>query len=183
MGKTKEELEQASKHVKYELDMMAAMTSFLSKGPKGTDQATWNAYLESFVLHVRNLIEFYSRSEDTNHYIVAEHYVSDVNKWKGRPDFTPLLEDANRRVNNFATHLTYNRLTWRKDWEFAAIAADLEKVRICFLDHLPPDRKDWFELAETQGPEGPTGTTNPSVVKGWTGPPGPTGSTETTSQK
>ena len=59
MGRTEQELQHASKHVKYEIEMLAATTSFLSKSAGVTDQVTWNAYLESLVLHHRNLIDFY----------------------------------------------------------------------------------------------------------------------------
>ncbi len=184
MGRTEEEIQVASQHVKYELDMLAATTSFLSKGPGGTDQVTWNAYLESFLLHLRNLIDFYYLSGEPKDYILAEHYVGNVTQWGvDRPKMTPLLKDAQKRVNNFANHLTYKRLVWDKKWSFADISAHLEKLRSCFIRHLPPNRKDWFQFAETQGPEGPTGTTNAAIVTGWTGPAGPTGFGETTTQK
>jgi hypothetical protein len=186
MGKTEQELQQASKDVKYELDMLAAMRSFLSKGRGETDQTIWNAYIESFVLHLRNLMDFYYLSGRKNSLILAEHYVNDVIKWKGgRPAKTSLLKDAEQKANNLAAHLTYERLViinsnW--EWKWAAISADLKHVTNCFLNHLPPAWRAWFEATDNKGPTGPTGTPNPAVRAGTTGPAGPTGFGEATTR-
>jgi len=182
MGRTEQELQHASVHVKYELDMLAATVSFLSKGLGETNQHTWNAYLESFVLHLRNLIDFLyppnrrnARNADD---ILADDYVKDVTSWNAdRPAKTDLLRDAETKVNKQVAHLTYSRLRADKNWMWAAILADLEKVVICFFNHLPPSRAAWFAGAESQGPAGPTGTPSPAVGVGHTGPAGPTGST------
>jgi len=165
------------KHVKYELDMLARTTSFLSKGRGETDQATWNAYLESFLLHVRNLIEFFYLPGMKKGLILAEHYVSDVaERRSSRHDRTHLLKDAELRVNNLGHHLTYMRLALDMKWQFADLQANLEQVFNCFLKHLPPDRAAWFAGAGTHGPTGPTGTPSPTGGVGWTGPPEPPGS-------
>jgi len=160
VAKSEQELQQASVHVKYELDMLAAMISFLSKGLGGTDCFTWNAYLESFVLHVRNLIDFFylpkkSRFDD----ILAEDFVTNVPQWKeDRLGLkSPLMDEAKTRVDKLAAHLTYKRLTLDPKWKFADIRADLQHVFNCFFNHLPPGRTAWFQGAGSQGPVGTAG--------------------------
>jgi hypothetical protein len=180
MGRTDQELQHASEHVKYEIEMLAATTSFFSKSPGGTDQAAWNAYLESFVLHVRNLIDFYYPPERRKGLILAQDY-SDVTKWNGSlPAMTPLLKEPKSRVNKLAGHLTYKRPVSDKNWKWSAISAGLDQVFICFLNHLPPDRKAWFAGAELTGP---TGTPSPAGGAGATGPIGPASSGEATTRE
>ncbi|MGD0221642.1 MAG: hypothetical protein ABSF71_04840 [Terriglobia bacterium] len=184
MGKKEQELQQASVHVKYELDMLAATISFLSKDPGGTDQATWNAYLESFVLHLRNLIDFFYPSKKPKaDDILAEHYVTNVALWNAhRPVKTNFLREAETKANKQVAHLTYTRLAADKNWSWAAISGDLEQVVTCFLNSLPPGWKAWFQGPGFQGPTGPTGTPSPAVGVGATGPAGPTGSGGTTTR-
>jgi hypothetical protein len=181
-----QEHREAAKHVDYEIHMANGMALWLSShiGTPSMGGDVWKACLESFVLHVRNLIDFlYPPGKPQDDDILSDDYVSDVTKWNGsRPGMTPLLKETKPRVNKLAAHLTYNRLVSPKNWKVGAIWADLEKVLICFLNHLPPGWAAWFPSARALGPTGSTGTPSPAVGEGATGPAGPTGSGEATTR-
>jgi len=170
MRRTEQELKDASGHVKYEIDMLVGTMSFLSKPAAETHWIASSAYLESLVLHLRNLIDFFY-TPSTRDDIVAEHFVA---QWTADcPVMSPLLDDAKERANKLCAHLTYTRLHMDKTWEWAAIWAELKQVIRCFVSHLPAERKPWFADASLEEPSGPTGTSSLPVVRGWTGPPGP----------
>ena len=160
MRRTDRQLEDASEHVNYELDMLAATISFLSKGSGETNQHTWNAYLESFVIHLRSVIDFlYPPTNHKQDDILAEDYVTNVAEWNNdRPAKTNLLRDAKTKADKQVAHLTYARVSADKDWNWEGISADLNKVVICFFDHLPDGRRTWFPVIASMGPAGPTGT-------------------------
>jgi hypothetical protein len=176
VGRTKQELQQASGHVRYEIWMLEATMSFLSKPAGATDQVTWNAYIESFALHLRNLIEFfYTMGQADN--ISAELYVSDVAQWeKDRGPKTPFLSGEKRRANKRVEHLSFGRLrTDEEGWRWAEIRAALQPVMKCFLSHLSAERKRWFEGTGLEEPSGPSGALSLPEIRGWTGPPERTG--------
>jgi len=154
MKRIEEELREAANHVDYEVQMLDAMALLLSsaRGPTAMEKAVANACLESFVLHVRNLIDFlYPPASPKPDDILSDHYVRDEGKWQTcRPPRTSLLADAETRVNKLAAHLTYSRLQLHRTWKFSDIRADLYRVIRCFVGQLPPDRVTWFPSA---GPE------------------------------
>jgi hypothetical protein len=141
-------LEAAAKHVDYEIKMLKAMTSFLSTPEGGPSQIVWrrNAYLESFVLHVRNLIDFlYPPKKPRRDDMHADAFVKEPANWHiVLPPKTPLLIDAEMRVNKLAAHLTYARIALPKNWRYADIYSDLCKALQCFYDQLTPHRQGWF---------------------------------------
>jgi hypothetical protein len=173
MGRTETEVRQASGHVKYEIDMLRATMSYLSKSAGQGDKVEWDVHLESFALHVRNLIDFfYTPPKDDD--IVAEYYVSDVGRWNAeRPAVTSSLLDAKRNANKRIAHLTFGRLVADPGWAWETIRAELQPVMECFLSHLPAERGAWFAGSGLEEPSGPTGVSSPPEARGWTGPPGP----------
>jgi len=154
MKRTDTELHEAANHVDYELQMLNAMVLLLSSahGATAMRQAVANACLESFVLHVRNLIDFlYPPASPKPDDILSDQYVRDEVTWRTcRPAKTPLLLDAETRVNKLAAHLTYSRLQLDKTWKFSDIRADLCRVITCFVDQLAPARMAWFPSASPQ---------------------------------
>ncbi len=113
MGRADQDLKKASEHVNYEFDMFLATASFLTTGAGAKDRVTQNAYLESFVLHLRNLRDFYFQDQKKGR-ICAADYVSNVDKWKAsRQDESPFLKHERRKANEFVAHLTYEKETPR----------------------------------------------------------------------
>jgi hypothetical protein len=180
MARTEQELQDAAGHVDYEIQMLRAMVLWLSSHSSAPQAGwgVWNACLESFVVHVRNLIDFlYPPTNPRRDDVLSDHYVSDIGEWqRQRPPKNQLLEDAKKRVNKMAAHLVYARANLDKNWKFAEIWTELQQVIKCFVDRLPPDRVAWFPNA---GPQGPVGPPTPTDGVGATGP-GPTGSANAT---
>jgi hypothetical protein len=175
MGRAERELEDASEHVKYEVDMLRGTTAFLASSAGATEQVTRNAYNESFVLHLRNLIDFFYKRQGPEDDILAEHYVSDAARWvHDRGPRTPFLAGEKGRASKRVEHLSFERLlTDEEGWRWADIRAQLQRVMKCFLSNLPPKRKPWFAGTGLEGPSGLSGTSSPPVDGGWTGPPEP----------
>jgi hypothetical protein len=173
MGRTEQELKDASVHVKYEIVMFLATMSFLSKSGGATDQVTGNAYIVSSALHLRNLIEFFYKRRSSS-VILAAHYVSAEALWvRDRGRLTPFLDREKGRASERITHLSFGRLVTDEGWRWAGTRAELQRVMNCFLSNLPPERRPWFAGTGLEGPSGPSGTSTPPVDTGWTGPPEP----------
>lgn len=146
--RTDKELRTAAGHVDYEIAMLKAMTSCLQQPYSNTleDRLDRNACLESFVLHVRNLIDFlYPPLNVKPDDVLADHFVSDIALWERvRPAKTPLLKDAEVRVNKLAAPVTHARIDMPRNWRFQGIYSDPWKVLRCFGQQLAPGRQAWL---------------------------------------
>ena len=164
-------------HVRYEIVMFPATMSFLSKSAGAMDQVTWNAYIESSALHLRNLIDFFYKQQGPEDDVLAEHYVIDAARWEeDRGPRTTFLTGEKARANKRVEHITFRRpRTDEEGWRWAEIRAQLQPVMKSFLSHLPAERRPWFTDTGLEEPSGPTGASSPPEIRGWTGPPEPTG--------
>lgn len=115
---TDEELKQyADEHVLYELSMLhetaALLAAYQFQGPYS--EAVYNALLESFLVHARNLVDFlYKESEfggarTTD--VVVEDYLLVPNQLQALVPVTQLLRDTKIRADKQVSHLTTNRAT------------------------------------------------------------------------
>jgi len=140
--KTEEELRKASDALHYEIWMFNEMVkSLLTQSPQpGNPQ--YNALVESFVQHTRNLIEFfYPPSNVHSDTIIVTHFFSDQNKWE--KDIPGWLDDVRTRAHKLLAHLTYDRVLEYKDdkeWEYTKISEHLNSVFDEFLKIVPQDR-------------------------------------------
>jgi hypothetical protein len=174
MRRKEEELQRASEHVKYEIEMLMAAASFLSTSSSTLGQFAKNVYIEDFALHLRNLIEFYYNDGRGKGLVRAADYVAKVAEWKeSRGPKSARLDRENQKANNFVAHLTYERdaQRWERSWDWGTLLVELEHVWERFFSHLPEDRKAWFAGAKFEVPAGPSGTPSQPLAKGWTGPP------------
>jgi len=174
--RTEQDLRDAAKDVGHEIHMLNATARWLSSHDveMSTGEDIAKACLESFVLHVRNLIDFlYPPGNAQSDDILAGHFYGDTDEWERYcPPKIELLEKAKKRVDKLAAHLTYSRSKLDKFWEFTDLQKELQRVIACFLSHLPPERMAWFAAAE-EGPGGSTGAPSPPHVRITTGPSGP----------
>jgi hypothetical protein len=147
-----------------------------------------NAYIESFVIHARILIEFlygYPIEKDT---IYAADYVDhwwDNYIGDGKPlEKTDLLRDVGKNANKLAAHLTlvgsenevYN-------WDRVKIRDEINKKISDFLKNVPETTisKEIKEIIENvMTAPGPSGSSHELEVSciGATGPTGPHGGTK-----
>jgi hypothetical protein len=128
---------------KYEIKMlrvtMRGLDSEVFRGSSSSD-----VFLESFVIHVRNLIDFFwppesYKSDD----VLAEDFFNEPAAWLGvRPNPMPeLLERSRVRAHKMVAHLTYPRILLTEeepDWEVTKIALELEEIIRLFTEQAPP---------------------------------------------
>jgi hypothetical protein len=127
------ELKEASYHIHYEKWMMVSTANALSLGTFGSGNPAANAVLESFLTHMRNLIDFlYAKNHGAkNDWILAEDYFYDKEEeWRQkRGDITALLSESRKRADKELAHLSYDRLKLtekNKKWDFIKIATELD---------------------------------------------------------
>jgi hypothetical protein len=159
---TEAELAAFSSHITYELEMLFACADVLTACflyeragqdlPNGLPQATVNAYLNSFVIHTRNLIDFlylrnYFEPNKLGHELKTQVVVEDYVPWsklkKALPPITDLLKDAKKRINTQAAHLSTDRLKFTgpdKEWKFNAIAIEIGEAFFSIRSLFPPQR-------------------------------------------
>lgn len=89
-----------------------------------------NGILEAFVLHLRNILDFfYSEPRKTD--IAAKMFYDSGNLPPDFPEKSPLLEEAHRRAHKEMSHLTTDRL-WegdpKKAWDFSQLMAEVKPL-------------------------------------------------------
>ena len=108
-----------------------------------------NALLESFVVHVRALMDFLYNDNPKPDDVIAEDYFENVEEWKQlRPELSETLKQAKRRAGKEVAHLTYARLDVTpetKPWRFVDIANEIAAVLNIFLENVPKSKlgKQW----------------------------------------
>ena len=115
-----------------------------------------NALLESFVIHVRALMDFLYNDNPQPDDVIAEDYFSSADEWrKMRPELTELLKLSKRRAGKEVAHLTYARLEVTpetKPWPFVQIANEITSVINVFLKQVSKAKlgKQWAAVRKTQ---------------------------------
>ena len=128
-----------SKYLDYEIEMMSAMVDKIDKGvEKGYER---NAYIESFAIHVRNLVSFLYTDTIKSDDVLAVHFFDDSEKWiKIRPSKTKLLQENYVKINKKVAHLSYKRRDYKRGWKYKLIAHHIYIVLLIFLHHADEER-------------------------------------------
>ncbi len=133
-----ERIEEAARVLKYEVDMFGSTTEMLCTGPDGSLK---NAILESFAVHMRQLIEFLTcihggrDGEDIRAASFCEPmeaWFSNAKRLAADPTITALKTYADKKV----VHLTLDRERDKVEWGFLPICELLmaELVRFARFD-------------------------------------------------
>lgn len=145
-GLNQEGLSKAAGLINYELNMFILTGQMIQL--LGSEASLHkNIFLESFVLHCRNSIDFFypPRSIKADD-IIADLYISDVQNWhKIRGDKSRLLDAVGEKVNKQAAHLTFTRLSIEKGWRVADILREISDLWTKFLSTLSEDKRQWFD--------------------------------------
>lgn len=145
-----QELQQYSyEHVCYELWMFLRLGQYIIEEPppKNEDETVMhNAVIESFVIHLRNLIAFlYSVRVQTKD-IIAADYFNDASEWyEKRPPISRELRIARERSHKEVIHLTTERIygaSPQKRWPIAALVREIKALMELFAALASPDRLD-----------------------------------------
>ena len=102
-----------------------------------------NVLIESFVVHLRNLIDFLYLDAPKKTDIVAADFCA-AGVWQSaRPSISPVLERARTRANKEIAHLTTDRHAGSppaKQWEFVALAREVQETLRVFAKTPAPGR-------------------------------------------
>lgn len=106
-----------------------------SNGMFGTH--LWNLALEGYLLHARNLIDFFYESKNPKPDDVLA--IDFAPSWKTtRPPRSELLTMARQRMNKMLSHLTYSRRELKLfSWATGDIRKQLEALIEQFLSEIP----------------------------------------------
>ena len=138
----KEKIELLKEHFFYEITNLSQILEYadqLSQEGK-TEQFFKNIIIDSFLLHARNLFEFFYYDGDKKDYARASHFLDSTKDWtKLRPDETTWLNKLKKRINSEVSHLTYNRISGtppEKYWRLNILYSDFVDIVKIFLENI-----------------------------------------------
>jgi hypothetical protein len=97
------------------------------------EQALYNANLESFLIHARNLIFFFNRRSGEKTDILAIDFFPKSTDWIT----SKVLTDDYNKMHKYLAHLTDDRKT-SYTWDFRHIYEELDKQMIEFVEKVDP---------------------------------------------
>lgn len=163
--RTVEELREASNHLHYEIWMLTSLANGIASGIPGQGPIA-NALLESFVIHVRAVMDFLYADKPQVDDVIAEDFFDTPDQWtKMRSALSELLSQAKRRAGKEVAHLTYARLDVTpetKPWPFVQITNEISTVIKTFIENVPKNKlgSQWQPLGEQ-----PNTALNPGTQK------------------
>lgn len=133
-------------HFFYEVEMLIYSAQKLFEANQKNDTPGINMGLETFLLHSRNLIEFFYFDKNKNkEYARAVDFIN-PKKWNlVRPQRDESINKFLERANYEVSHLTYKRLygeTDDKKWIWGEYLLKLLGITRAFLDNLSPEYRD-----------------------------------------
>ncbi len=145
--------EMARRHLAYEIKMVRETAQAL-RGKGIGPRSFRNAMLETFLIHYRNLLDFFyaDKRRSLSHDVRAADFVADYPRWRERRPRMDKEATSNReRVNAQLAHLTYRRLKYEeRHWSDRRMARQIEEILQIFIEQLPPHRRRWFLRAMQQ---------------------------------
>lgn len=145
--RSSEELENGLDQVGYELRMMAHATSILRCAQQqevGDSRMLQNALLESALLHVRSLIEFFIHDCKRPSDICRTDFAPD---WEPAPqDVAKRLRERQQMLHRYLAHLTWERVDRSAPaWEYPTVADDVLQVARAWSEHLRASSRELWE--------------------------------------
>jgi hypothetical protein len=139
-------LKRAASHVDYEVWMLGETSRRLMQdGPNAGDEIQRRALLESWCVHLRNLIEFFHPNRrDT---VSAADFVTDSDAWKrALPALTERERKKRLALHKMLAHLTYERYQRHARWAPIDEGIVIRRLAL-FLRHVTAQRRRWFPKA------------------------------------
>jgi hypothetical protein len=122
-------LDYSGEHLLYELRMFWRLTGIVPR----MDGLMLSALLESYLIHLRNLIDFFYRPKDHEDDVIAADFFDDPSAWSAT--ISTSLDAAQKRANKELSHLTTKRKSATdpsKRWEVVALFKEIEAVALRF---------------------------------------------------
>lgn len=113
------------------LNICAQTFGACSRNAFFSSQFTRNILIESFCVHLRNLIDFSGQKKED--YITYEDFVLPRKSFAS--PYNKLKDKYNKKINNLLSHLTFERLRLGDDkyWDLLGIANEVNGYVIHFL--------------------------------------------------
>ncbi|MFC1596682.1 hypothetical protein ACFL5Q_01935 [Planctomycetota bacterium] len=133
-----EDLAAIAAHLKYEWNMLIQAATLLQQlqsqhARRELAPGLWSALIESFAVHVRNLIEFLLYGA-TDKYARAVDFFDDPRDWTGNRQRPQVLNTAQKMANEQIAHLTYGRVHVAPEGREWHVGPIVEALRDVFLD-------------------------------------------------
>jgi hypothetical protein len=124
--------------------MLASLAHGIASGIAGQGPIA-NALIESFVVHLRCLLDFlYPPRNRRPDDVIAEDYFESPAAWENvRPPISAKLRKARDRAGKEMAHLTYARLDvapQAKPWPFVELTNEISNLLDAFLQNVDPDK-------------------------------------------
>jgi hypothetical protein len=133
----------ASEHFTYEVvHLVTALTWVVRLTARGDSASpTHNLCVEGVLLHARALADFLRSTRTKPDDLLAADYLP---IWEG---LETLHGDLRDRINKQVPHLTTTRLD-KQGFDLAGIAGDVLRGVTEFVEHVAPERREWFAQAD-----------------------------------
>lgn len=148
-----DELRLLTEHLYYEVQMTFDLSVLLATSHI-PNPLVRNAMVETFPMHVRQLIDFFWRERSSNPKAERDAFAADYfdpGEWAAlRPERPADLDAVWEKVGWGIVHLTYGRANVtpeQKEWRPLLICQALAPVVRCFIDNVDPAKLDpeWFD--------------------------------------
>jgi truncated hemoglobin YjbI len=104
-----------------------------------------NALIESFVIHLRNLVDFFYPAQIQGDDVIAAEFLDDLNEWEKLSSISLMLAAARVRAHKEVSHLTRKRFSGtppEKSWAVAELMDEIRKVLNQFTQAASPTKLD-----------------------------------------
>lgn len=128
-------LDYSKEHVIYELWMFRSVGRALI-APIQMSQALRNALIESFAIHLRNLIDFFYPGQIQADDVVASEFLDDPGEWPKLSFISTRLSSARIRAHKEVSHLTRKRIAGappEKGWDVAELMGEIKGTLTHFI--------------------------------------------------
>ncbi|MCD4752722.1 MAG: hypothetical protein K8R40_06605 [Anaerolineaceae bacterium] len=138
--RSKEQLQEASEEVYYEISMFVRLMNLLASGKYKDMNVINNALVESFLIHTRLLIEFlYKVRSCYDDDIFAIHFYSSPTEWKeGIGNKSKYLNNLKKQIDKRVAHLT-NIRNINETWNYPRIRDEIIPVFDKFIKNISPN--------------------------------------------
>lgn len=142
-------LEYFNEHVRYEVQMLLHVTSGILVNMQ-ISQMLMHAPIESYAIHLRNIITFLYPSSYRDSDVRAADFFIDEHTWSSiRPPLSELLDKAKIRADREIGHLTTARISGtpeEKKWDVKSLTREIFPLMLLFVKSA-----DKVELGDSFG--------------------------------
>ena len=149
MVPTKEQVERIAPRVMYEWQMLHSMR-FISPQCNGNNPLS-HATLESFLVHARNLYDFFFKERKYDDVLVVDFYRAGDFWSTDQRKACPYIRDNYERLNKSLSHLTYWRIKHRTvqwdfgRWNIGLMHKELLEMWLLFWKSLSYEQRQCFQ--------------------------------------